>query len=116
MMNLPNPDILGHTENFAATVKAIHCVDLELERLAAQADASGFDLFVTSDHGNAEAMSPKDGPYVGHTTNPVPLIVASRRGFRLRRDDPRPCIGAVAWTVLDALGLEVGNPRSLLLR
>lgn len=78
--NFANPDMVGHTGDFEATVKAIEAVDACLGRIADAALAVGGELLITSDHGNAEQMFDFETgqPHTAHTTNPVPLIYAGR--------------------------------------
>lgn len=75
--NYANVDIVGHTGDFEATVKAVGCVD---EQLAQLYDAfvvkKGGMLFIVGDHGNGEEMwgTKTNGTKTSHTTNPVPFI------------------------------------------
>src|SRR5437588_12883295 len=77
VVNLANPDMVGHTGSIPATVKAVETVDACLGELVAAVDRAGGIALVTADHGNAEQMLEADGksPHTAHTTNPVPLIV-----------------------------------------
>jgi len=81
LLNYANPDMVGHSGDLEATVKALEAVDRGLARaVAAILDRGGVAL-VTSDHGNCEQMlDPKTGqPHTAHTTNPVPLHLVSAR-------------------------------------
>ncbi|HET9794065.1 MAG TPA: 2,3-bisphosphoglycerate-independent phosphoglycerate mutase [Thermoanaerobaculia bacterium] len=84
VMNYANADMVGHTGKLAETIVAIECLDACLGRLADAVLARGGALLMTGDHGNAEQMiDPATGePHTAHTTNPVPLIVASPGGRR----------------------------------
>ena len=107
IMNIANPDMVGHTGFMDATVTAIHDTDVAVGRiLDAVAEADGVAL-ITADHGNAELMfDGKTGqPHTAHTTNPVPLILV----------DPKKRFGAlrgggvlsnVAPTMLSILGID----------
>jgi 2,3-bisphosphoglycerate-independent phosphoglycerate mutase len=77
VMNFANPDMVGHTGKFDATVKAVEATDEALGIVLAAVSKRGGVALVTSDHGNAELMAdPKTGqPHTAHTTNPVPLII-----------------------------------------
>jgi 2,3-bisphosphoglycerate-independent phosphoglycerate mutase len=107
IMNIANPDMVGHTGVMQAAVEAVHDTDTAVDRiLAAVAGVDGVAL-ITADHGNAELMfDPATGqPHTAHTTNPVPLILV----------DPHKRFGSlhgggslqnVAPTILDILGIE----------
>lgn len=79
ILNYANPDMVGHTGNFEATVKAIQAIDANLQRIVDAVREEGWHLLVTADHGNAEMMvNPNTGkPHTAHTTNEVPLILVS---------------------------------------
>jgi 2,3-bisphosphoglycerate-independent phosphoglycerate mutase len=77
VINIANPDMVGHTGSIPAVVQAVETADACLgEVVAAVARNNGVAL-ITADHGNAEQMLEPDGvsPHTAHTTNPVPLIV-----------------------------------------
>jgi len=77
VVNLANPDMVGHTGSIPAAVKAVETVDECLGRIVAAVTLKGGVALITADHGNAEQMLESDGESVhtAHTTNPVPLIV-----------------------------------------
>lgn len=107
MANYPNADMLGHTGDIKATVKAVQAIDLALGRLSEVALEQKGTLIITGDHGNAEQM--KD-PITGektheHSRNPVPFIVVNdelRRGKMKLRDGS---LRDVAPTILELLGI-----------
>ncbi|MEI6271502.1 MAG: 2,3-bisphosphoglycerate-independent phosphoglycerate mutase [Chloroflexota bacterium] len=76
--NLANPDMVGHTGNWEATIRACEAVDAAVGRIAAAAAARPNALLViTGDHGNAEQMRTRTGEHVtSHTSAKVPLLVA----------------------------------------
>ncbi len=78
--NFANPDMVGHTGNFEATLKAIEVIDGCLERIIAALREVGGEALITADHGNAERMlDPKSRqPHTAHTSNLVPLIYVGR--------------------------------------
>ncbi len=106
-MNFANLDMVGHTGNFTACVKALEVVDACLKRLGRGVIARGGTLLVTADHGNIEeTINQKTGEIdTEHSINPVPCLLY-RPEFRgkafVRR---RGILGDVAPTVLDLLGL-----------
>lgn len=79
VMNLANPDMVGHTGNWNAIIKALDVVDECLGRLETAALESGAFLLVTADHGNAEEKIDllTGTELTAHTCNPVPLIAVS---------------------------------------
>ena len=82
--NFANADMLGHTGNYDAAVKAIETLDNCLQKVVDAALKSGAELLITADHGNAEQMrefvsgQEKPQPHTAHTNNPVPLIYIGR--------------------------------------
>jgi 2,3-bisphosphoglycerate-independent phosphoglycerate mutase len=77
IVNLANPDMVGHTGVIPAVVRAVETVDACLGRVVETVDRLGGVLLITADHGNAEQMLEADGtsPHTAHTANPVPLVV-----------------------------------------
>jgi 2,3-bisphosphoglycerate-independent phosphoglycerate mutase len=119
VVNYANPDMVGHTGNIDAAVKACEAVDLGLgEALAALRDAGGA-MIVTADHGNCEQMidPASGGPHTAHTTTPVAALLAGGpHGARLQGAGR---LADLAPTVLDLMGLEAPpemTGRSLLVR
>ena len=80
MCNFANPDMVGHTGNFDATVKAIECLDNCLGRLILALKKAGGEAMITADHGNAEKMSDHQTgqPHTAHTNFLVPFIYVGR--------------------------------------
>ena len=80
VLNYANGDMVGHTGVFDAAVKAVEAVDKNLSRLIPVALEKGYDIIILADHGNADKMVNEDGsPNTAHTTNPVPVILVSRK-------------------------------------
>ena len=103
--NFANPDMVGHTGDLQAAIKAVEAVDRALGEVAAAVAAQGGELLVTADHGNVEMMrDPATGePHTSHTVGPVDLIyVGGRRDARLRRGG---ALRDLAPTMLDLLGV-----------
>jgi 2,3-bisphosphoglycerate-independent phosphoglycerate mutase len=76
IVNLANPDMVGHTGSIPAAIKAVEATDEALGRILAAVEREGGVALVTADHGNAEEMLDPDGnPQTAHTSNPVPLVV-----------------------------------------
>lgn len=105
ILNYANPDMIGHTGNIEATVKALEFIDICLGQVQAAVEAAGGTLIITADHGNVERMIDKDGlPMTSHTTNRVPLIIVDEglRHLELREGK----LEDVSPTILHLLGLK----------
>jgi 2,3-bisphosphoglycerate-independent phosphoglycerate mutase len=104
--NYANADMVGHTGDFEATVRAVECIDACLERVARAVDTVNGGLLITADHGNAEyKIDRRDGSILtAHTTSPVPVILCGAGNGPLRQGGG---LRDVAPTVLDAMGLPV---------
>ncbi|MES1239349.1 MAG: 2,3-bisphosphoglycerate-independent phosphoglycerate mutase, partial [Chloroflexota bacterium] len=105
--NFANPDMVGHTGDWDATVRAVETVDACLGRIAQALqplDTSGALLVVTADHGNADDMIDAEGnPVTKHSLNPVPLLGTGRAlTGRTLRDG---ILADVAPTILELAGL-----------
>jgi 2,3-bisphosphoglycerate-independent phosphoglycerate mutase len=115
LINYANPDMVGHSGNFAATVKAIEFLDGELKKLydtiITHMDGT---LYITSDHGNAEQKRDEitGQPHTAHTTNKVPFIMIQQklRGSIIQL--PLTQLADVAPFILRAMELPV--PKQML--
>ena len=75
VINFANPDMVGHTGNMKATIKAIETVDRCIGKIVNATGEMGGSILITADHGNAEVMKgPSGEPWTAHTINKVPLI------------------------------------------
>lgn len=107
LVNFANPDMVGHTGNIEATVKAIKTVDECLNKIIRESLNLNFNVVITADHGNAEQkINPQTGDIsTEHTANPVPLIAINNnyqgRFIKLQSG----ILADVAPTVLFLLGL-----------
>ncbi|HEX20378.1 MAG TPA: 2,3-bisphosphoglycerate-independent phosphoglycerate mutase [Acidiferrobacteraceae bacterium] len=103
--NFANPDMVGHTGDFDATVQAIETIDRCLARILKALEKVGGEMLITSDHGNAELMKdPKSSQaHTAHTTNPVPLIYVGRRASI----DSSGSLEDVIPTLLHMMGLAI---------
>ncbi len=82
VVNFANTDMVGHTGDLAAAIKAVEAVDRCLGRLRAAVEAKGGALLITADHGNAEMMSDPDHRRAAHGAHAEPR--AGGRGGRAR--------------------------------
>ncbi len=105
LLNFANPDMVGHTGDMEAAVKAIEAVDAEMKDVIEPLRADGVPVIVTADHGNAELMYDEEHqePHTAHTTNPVPLIVVYD-GFK----GGRLCSGGRLCDVLPTMAALMG--------
>ncbi|MEB3237825.1 MAG: 2,3-bisphosphoglycerate-independent phosphoglycerate mutase [Candidatus Sericytochromatia bacterium] len=112
ILNFANADMVGHTGDYGATVKAIEAVDAAVGEVADAVAARGGVMLVTADHGNAEMMidSTTGGIHTAHTLFPVPAILVGR-DVKLRPDGQ---LCDIAPTLLDLLGVE--KPREMTAR
>jgi len=102
IINFANPDMVGHTGDIPAAVRAVGTVDACLGDVIAAVHGSGGACIVTADHGNADNMLQPDGsPNTAHSTNPVPFIVTVE-GLELTEGR----LADVAPTALALLGIE----------
>lgn len=105
VLNYANADMVGHTGDLQAAIRAVEAVDDCLGRVVPAVLAAGGAALITADHGNAEEMvDPATGqPHTAHTTNPVPFLLLTgepeRWGVRPGR------LADVAPTILELMGL-----------
>jgi 2,3-bisphosphoglycerate-independent phosphoglycerate mutase len=102
--NYANPDMVGHTGDLDAAIKACEAVDQCLARVVAALEAAGGAMVLTADHGNCETMlDPDTGkPHTAHTTNLVPVaLIGGSEGTTLA--DGR--LSDIAPTLLELMGL-----------
>ena len=102
-LNFANPDMVGHTGDMKAAIKACEVVDSCTESIVTTAQKKGYSVIIIADHGNAETMINPDGsPNTAHTTNPVPIILVDPDIKQIRNG----ILADVAPTILDLLGVE----------
>ncbi len=75
LMNFANADMVGHTGDYGAALRAMEALDACLGKVVGAAQRAGYHALITADHGNAEEMRDEAGrPHTQHTLNPVPAI------------------------------------------
>lgn len=108
IMNLANPDMVGHTGDFKAAVKALEVVDECVGIIVKEIQGKGGTLLITSDHGNAENMLDleTDLPITAHSCNMVPFILVDDyyKGKTLQESSS---LRDIAPTVLSLLELDI---------
>ncbi len=106
LINLSNPDMIGHTGNIEAAKKAVKTVDECAYKIAQKTLEAGGHCIITADHGNCEEMlDDKENVYTQHTTNPVPLWLVSNKFNQVELIKGR--LSNVAPTVLKLLNIKI---------
>ncbi len=103
-INFANPDMVGHTANVPAIIKAVETTDAQLKRVVEALSVRGGVAFVTADHGNAELnIDPiTKEKHTAHTINPVPAIITDTT-YTVEKGG----IADIAPTILTLLGIAV---------
>ncbi|MEO8002585.1 MAG: 2,3-bisphosphoglycerate-independent phosphoglycerate mutase [Arenimonas sp.] len=102
--NIANPDMVGHTGDLSAAIKAAEAVDTALGALRTAIEGHGAEMLITADHGNLEMMrDPITGePHTAHTIGPVPFVYVGRKAS-LRKGG---ALRDIAPTILYLLDIE----------
>lgn len=109
-LNFANPDMVGHTGSMPAAIKAVECIDQCLSEIIPVALGKEYSIIIIADHGNADFMINPDGtPNTAHTTNPVPCILLTNTGKKLKQISGK--LGDIAPTILELMDLPV--PKSM---
>ena len=109
LVNFANGDMVGHTGNFEAAVKAVEVLDECLGEISQKSLENQYQMFITADHGNCEQMLSKDRetPFTQHTTAAVPLLLISPpTGERKNRTLKNGKLADIAPTILEAMGIQ----------
>ena len=103
-LNFANPDMVGHTGDYNAIIKAVETVDSCLKDVVNAGLERNYEFIVIADHGNADFAINSDGtPNTAHSLNPVPVVfVTQERGVKLNRG----ILADVAPTILERLGVD----------
>ena len=103
--NYANGDMVGHTGNYDAAMKAAECLSTCLEKVASAIHESKAQCLITADHGNAEQMmNPVSGQaHTAHTTLPVPLVYLGEKDIRLKQGGK---LSDIAPTLLELMSLK----------
>jgi len=115
-LNYANPDMVGHTGNYAAIIKAVETVDHELRRLVNDLMKKKYNILVLADHGNADlAENPDGSSNTAHSLNPVPCILINSSFQRINGG----ILADVAPTLLELMDVPIPpemTGRSLIIK
>ena len=101
-LNFANPDMVGHTGDMNAAIKACETVDSCANSVISAGLENGYSTILIADHGNCDTMINPDGtPNTAHTTNPVPLILIDT-DLKAVKDG---VLGDIAPTILKMIGI-----------
>ena len=103
VLNFANPDMVGHTGNLEAAIKAIEAVDSCMKEVLEHVIKHDYTMLVTADHGNSECMINDDGSInTMHTTNLVPFSIVNYQNVKLKPGK----LCDIAPTILDIMGVD----------
>ena len=104
ILNYANSDMVGHTGNLEAAIKAVETLDECVQKVVDVIRKKDGVLLITADHGNSEQMIDYETgePFTSHTTNPVPLILVGMDNVTLKEGK----LADLAPTMLDIMGEE----------
>ncbi len=104
ILNYANCDMVGHTGDFDATVKAVKTVDECVGKVTEKIIAKGGIALITADHGNADDMwDETEGVVTAHSTNPVPFVIAGAGNLKLKSGGK---LADICPTMLDLMEIE----------
>jgi len=104
IVNFANPDMVGHTGNMEAAIRAVEFVDLQLKKVVETARRNQYNIVIIADHGNADCMKQPDGSaHTAHTTARVPVIILSNNKVPKLQNG---ILADVAPTLLKLMGLK----------
>jgi len=102
-LNFANPDMVGHTGDMNAAIKACETVDSCAQSVIKAGLENGYSTILIADHGNCDTMINPDGtPNTAHTTNPVPLILIDNDVKEIKDG----VLGDIAPTILKLMGVD----------
>jgi len=106
VVNFANGDMVGHTGNIDAAIKAVECVDTQLGRIIYKAKELDYNIIITSDHGNCEKMKDENGnTLTNHTVGDVFCFVLSSKVTKIKDGG----LNNIAPTVLKLMELNIPN-------
>lgn len=103
-LNFANADMVGHTGDYKAVIKAVETVDSCTKRVVEAGLKSQYSFIIIADHGNSDYMINADGtPNTAHTTNPVPCILIDPRYKKVNNGK----LADIAPTILKLMGIAI---------
>ncbi len=103
LVNFCNPDIVGHTGNLPAIVRALEACDICIGKILEKANENFYQLAITSDHGNVECMKDENNNVItGHTDNKVPFVICDE-SIKLKEEGT---LADVIPTIIDVFGIS----------
>lgn len=103
ILNYANPDMVGHTGDMDATIKAVETIDQQLKKVVKTATEHNYKILVIADHGNADCLINEDGtPHTAHTSAPVPALILNEKNVEMKDG----ILADVAPTLLKLIGIE----------
>nr|YP_010197128.1 phosphoglycerate mutase [Crassiphycus crassissimus]UAD84932.1 phosphoglycerate mutase [Crassiphycus crassissimus]UAD85136.1 phosphoglycerate mutase [Crassiphycus crassissimus] len=113
VINYANPDMVGHTGNLKATIKAIHKIDECINKIWMTSQSMNNTLILTADHGNADYMLDESNqPCTSHSTNPVPFILVESSNIYNNNLRKNGNLADIAPTILDLLNIDIPSEMS----
>ena len=111
-VNYANSDMVGHTGNFEAAIKAIETLDDSVKKLMDKCAEKDITMLITADHGNSDQMTYPDGkPHTSHTNSPVPCCVFHKKlkSANIRVNKGNHSLKDVAATLMYIMGEKYGK-------
>lgn len=109
VVNFANGDMVGHTGNYEACIKAVEAVDNEISRILTQAKQDNYSVIITSDHGNCEKMRDENGKILtNHTAGFVWCFIIDS-DIKAIKDGT---LDNIAPSILKLMGLEIPKVMS----
>lgn len=108
VINFANPDMVAHTGNIQAAIKACQVTDECVGKITTLALALGGSCFITADHGNVEEMIGPSGEMdTEHSVFPVPAIIVDKKFENRAVSLPHGKLADIAPTILGLLGMKI---------
>jgi len=109
IVNFANPDMVGHTGDMKATIRAVEFVDQQLKKVVESAKKNHYEIVIIADHGNADCMIQPDGSaHTAHTAAEVPIILISSKNPKNLKNG---ILADVSPTLLKLMGLD--SPKEM---